>query len=140
LRSQDLTALIEQLAGLPGRPGIGPQEGGLADDELLLSEIRYMTYRKGRWKSMFHRRNPKSWALFDLEADPGETVNLQSQEPAIVHRHLLRIKELNASLATSPVAADQQTDEDRARLHALGYLGDDPHPAPEEISTPPVFE
>lgn len=146
LRTQDLTALIEQLAGVPSQARVGPSQRGLADDELLLSEIRYMTFRRGKWKSMFHRKRPKAWALFDLEADPGETVNLLGQEPRIVEQHLKRIQELNASFATSTDADDQQTAEDRARLHALGYLADlaeledEPDEAPEEIPTPPGIE
>ena len=81
-----------------------------------------MTYRDGRWKSMFHRTRPKEWALFDLEDDPNEEVDRQGDEPEIVERHLRRIRDLNASFATDPESGDAMTDEDRARLRALGYL------------------
>jgi hypothetical protein len=75
---------------------------------------------------MFHRTRPKAWALFDLALDPHETANRIATEPAIVERHLQRIRALNASLHAEPTADDEQTDEDRARLRALGYLADEP--------------
>jgi arylsulfatase A-like enzyme len=125
-RSQDLAAVIEGAAGILGRAALSPEQGGLADDELLLSEDHYLTYRQGRWKSMFHRTLPKRWALFDLTADPGETEDRMAAEPAIVERHLKRIQALNASLGTASTTDDEQTEEDRARLRALGYLADEP--------------
>lgn len=132
LRSQDLAARIEQIAGLPGRAPVGPAEGGLDRDELLLSEDHFLTYRQGRWKSTFHRIQPKRWALFDLDTDPGETVNLLGDEPEIVERHLRRIRDLNARLRTTPDATDTLTERDRDRLRALGYLSEHPEASPAQ--------
>lgn len=138
LRSQDLGALIAQLAGVaPAADAV--EEGGLAADELVLSEDHYFTYRKGRWKSMFHRTRPKLWALFDLEADPGETVNRVKDEPAIVEQHLRRLAELNQVFRTKALVDEEQTDRDRARLRALGYLADAPD-APEVPEAPEAPE
>jgi len=138
LRSQDLRTLVEELAGASGPTPLGGTEGGLEADELVLSEDHYFTYRKGQWKSMFHRTRPKLWALFDLESDPGETVNLMREEPRRVEEHLRRIHALNDLFGTRADAGDTMTDEDRARLRALGYLDEAPAAAdaPGEEANP----
>ena len=94
----------------------------LQPDELLLTERRFLTYRRGRWKSMIHRTDPSRSALFDLEADPGETFNGIEQWPLIRDEHRRRVAELLTPLEAGPSVADTQTDADRERLRALGYL------------------
>jgi arylsulfatase A-like enzyme len=117
LRSQDLPDLIAGLAGAP------PQAtSSLGEDELFLGERFFLTYRKGRWKSLFHRRKMKRWALFDLEADPGETENLISEHTELSLSHFERVQDLSKELVPATISQDEMTEEDRARLRALGYL------------------
>jgi len=119
MRGQDLPRLIEHLAGLEPRPQPTPQ---LAADELFLSERMFLTYRKGRFKSTFHRTKMNKWALYDLEADPSETRNIILDERALGVEHFERTRELAGSVAASFADSEEMTEEDAARLRALGYL------------------
>ena len=120
IRSQDIAELIAEVAGLPALPS--PREEAVSEDELFLTEARFLTYRKGRWKSTFDRQEMSRGALFDLEADPDERVNLIQQEGKLSAEHLARARELAKRLGRARAGADQLTDEDRERLRALGYL------------------
>lgn len=120
LRSQDLRGLVERVAGLPPEPA--PPATLLLPDELLLTERRYLTYQRGRWKSVLHRRDPARFVLFDLYADPGETVDQTAARPEVASEHRSRIAELRASLSAAAVSGEDLTDLDRSRLRALGYL------------------
>ena len=85
---------------------------------------RWQTDRKGRWKSMRRRGKRKVW-LFDVEADPGETVDVAEQWPEIEAEHRERIRQLTIALAGRVSEDDKLTAEDRERLRALGYLPSD---------------
>jgi hypothetical protein len=61
-------------------------------------------------------------ALFDLDADPKESVNLIGAEREVSAQHLTRVGELVEVFATSRTGNQELTEEDRARLRALGYL------------------
>ena len=84
-RSQDIAELIAEIAGLPGP--LSAREEVLSEDELFLTEKRFLTYRKGRWKSAFARDEMSRAALFDLEADPDESVNLIQREKSLGSEH-----------------------------------------------------
>jgi hypothetical protein len=84
--------------------------------------MHFLTYRKGRFKSIFHRKRMGVRALFDLDADPKESVNLIDAEREVSAQHLTRVGELVEALATSQTGNRELTEEDRARLRALGYL------------------
>lgn len=122
LRSVDVTGLILQAARI--EEPLAAEDLGLAPDELFLSERRFVTYRKGRYKTSFHRTKLGRWMLWDLEVDPGETRNLISERKQIGLEHLARAQEI----AAKTVARQQQqqqgglTEEDQARLRALGYV------------------
>jgi arylsulfatase A-like enzyme len=119
VRSQDIPGLIKQIAG------IARQEAqDLEPDEVFLTEKRWQTYRKGRWKSMFRRGRRKAW-LFDIEADPGETVDVSKQRPDIAAEHRKRIAQLTTALAGQVSEDEKLTEQDRQRLRALGYLPSD---------------
>jgi arylsulfatase A-like enzyme len=122
LRTQDLFGLIEGIAGLPETEAARAEPLGLQRDELLLTERRFLTYRKGRWKSMINRRDPSRSALFDLSQDPGETFNWIDHRPDVYEAHRRRVDELAGSLASGPLTGDAQSERDRDRLRALGYL------------------
>lgn len=68
--------------------------------------------------------------LYDLDADPGESRDVAATDPAGVAALGTRLDTLRADgdrhfgrLAASAAAAAKLTDEERARLRALGYLG-----------------
>jgi arylsulfatase A-like enzyme len=119
VRGQDIPGLIRQIAGVPAQ-----EAQDLEPDEVFLTEKRWRTYRKGRWKSMFRRGKRKAW-LFDLESDPGETVDVSEQRPEIASEHRERITQLTTSLAGQASGDGKLTEHDRERLRALGYLPSD---------------
>jgi arylsulfatase A-like enzyme len=122
LRSQDLAALIERFAGLAPDRTAGNATDPVLPSELLLTERLFVTYRKGQWKSVFHRTDPRQDALFDLGSDPDETFNGISQWREIAETHRLRVAELTAEISAPAPSGDRQTEADRLRLRALGYL------------------
>ncbi|MCA9509950.1 MAG: sulfatase-like hydrolase/transferase, partial [Myxococcales bacterium] len=138
VRTADIAPTVLDLAGLP--PLAGAQGVSLAP--LLRGEsaarvldvygesfeplsmfgsnaLRFL--RQGRWKYV-HKLEPE---LFDVEADPGETVNLASEDEG-------RVAEMRASLEAfverEHVARDDNRvtldDETLAQLNALGYVGE----------------
>jgi hypothetical protein len=84
--------------------------------------MNFLTYRKGHLKSIFSRDRMGAPALFDLDADPKESVNLIGVDREVSVQHLTRVGELVEALATSQTGNRELTEEDRARLRALGYL------------------
>jgi arylsulfatase A-like enzyme len=119
VRSQDIPGLIKQIAGVAAQ-----EARDLEPDEVFLSEKRWRTYRKGRWKSMSRRGKREAW-LFDIEADPDETVDVAEQRPVSMAEHRKRIAQLTKSLAGQVSEGEKLTERDRARLRALGYLPSD---------------
>jgi len=117
LRTQDLFGLIVELVGLP----LDGTESELASDELYLSELHYRTYRRGRWKSAWSRKE-EDFHLFDLVADPGEGRDVADANPEVLAQHRKRIDELAESLSARRAVLERLTDDDRERLRALGYL------------------
>jgi arylsulfatase A-like enzyme len=116
VRTQDLRGLIREIAGLAPEP---PQD--LQPDEVFLTEQAWQTYRRGRWKST-GSRDGRQAALFDLQADPGETRDVSAEHPEIVAAHRRRVVELTRSLGTRRGENAKLSSEDAERLRALGYL------------------
>jgi len=119
IRSQDITGLVREVAGVEVEADPEPT---VARDEHFVGEMNFLTYRKGNFKSIFHRNLMGVRALFDLDADPKESVNLIGVEREVSVLHLTRVGELVEALATSQIGNRELTEEDRARLRALGYL------------------
>jgi arylsulfatase A-like enzyme len=119
IRSQDIPDLVRRVAGVEAESGPEPT---VARDEHFVGEMRFLTYRKGRYKSIFHRNRVGAPALFDLDADPKESVNLIGVEREVSVQHLTRVGELVEALATSQTGNRELSEEDRTRLRALGYL------------------
>jgi arylsulfatase A-like enzyme len=102
--------------------GGGPPEGGeLEGGELFVSERHWQTYRKGRWKSYVRRSDGRLY-LVELDRDPGEKKDVADEYPDVVAAHRARVATLTTRLATANPQVDDLTEEDRLRLHALGYL------------------
>jgi arylsulfatase A-like enzyme len=119
IRSQDIADLVRQVAGVEAG---ADSEPSVARDEHFVGELNFLTYRKGRFKSTFHRNQMGVRALFDLDADSKESVNLIGAEREVSAQHLTRVGELVEMFATSQTGNPELTEEDRARLRALGYL------------------
>ena len=116
VRSQDVFRLILELAGVRDS---SPSE--LEPDELILSEVHWRIYRRGRWKSLMPRLG-KAHYLIDLIEDPGEQRNVADEHPAILAEHRQRTLTLVRDLAAANRPLSQLTAEDQKRLRALGYL------------------
>ncbi len=132
IRTEDVFRMIKHLAGLPS-----PEPGELEPDELLLEEIKFRTYRKGNWKSIWPRANPvaveglpKTFGhltkpvLFNVTDDPNEAVDVAERYPEIVAAHRKRIDALTEKLAAAPVVGATLSPLDRKRLQKLGYLAE----------------
>jgi arylsulfatase A-like enzyme len=116
VRSEDVFRMLVALAG--GEPA-GPAD--LRDDEHLVTERQYRTYRQGRWKS-FWPRNGKSPRLVDLAGDPREQHDVAASHPDVVAAHRERLAELSRRLATGADMVEEVPPDQRRRLEALGYL------------------
>ena len=118
LRSDDVYGLIQRVAGI-----VREDDADLEPGELFLSERRYQTYRRGRWKS-YRERKSGVHHLVDVQADPRERRDVASLHPEIVERHGARMDELSKRLSISGVAPSGLSEEDRRLLRELGYLED----------------
>jgi len=116
IRGDQLFGMLERLVGL-GASGTADLEDG----EIFLSERGFLTYRKGKWKS-FQLRKSGRLILVNLEADPGETADVAHDSKLVQLAHRRRTQALVEQLGTLEAGPSELTDEDRARLQALGYL------------------
>jgi arylsulfatase A-like enzyme len=106
--------------------GERPVEGGR---EMLL----HLDFRGGHYlalrtdaEKLILGRGPYRKQVFDLRADPGETVNLLDREPPPSFRNLAEhvVAEHNRLASRAfPVELDQDREGTREALAALGYLG-----------------
>jgi arylsulfatase A-like enzyme len=116
VRTQDVYRLLLEIAGLAA-----PEAAASGADELFVGESDYRTYRQGRWKSTFRRSDGKAF-LYDLEADPAERRDLSQEKPLLVLSHRRRVNELSQALQTQQAPVQELSEDDEARLRALGYL------------------
>ena len=115
LRGDDVHRIIGRLGnGSDGTPSeLDPQE-------LLLTEMGFLTYRRGPWKS-FTRRRDGSLVLVNLERDPGETLDVSADHEQIVKEHRARVGALQSRL-TGRSIEQALSEEEKDRLRSLGYL------------------
>lgn len=120
VKGTDLFAMLVGLVGLSGAPN-----AQLEADEVFTSELRWLTYRRGRWKS-YTRRDERAMWLVDLRDDPLEKHDVAAENPEIAQRHWDRVTALAAGFAVpkgrAGAAPGQLSSRDEARLRALGYL------------------
>lgn len=116
IRTQDVFDLVLQMAGQEVE-----RERDLASDELFLTEHRYQTYRKGRFKSFLSRQSDRL-LLVDLESDAGELHDVSDAYPDVVREHRRRIAELAEKLAAPDARPGVLQKSDMDRLRALGYV------------------
>jgi arylsulfatase A-like enzyme len=116
LRSEDLFHWLARLAGAEA-----PRETTLDDDELLVTERFYRTYRRGRFKS-YWRRPDGRFILVDLDADPGEQRDVAAAHPDVAAAHRERVETLTRRLAAPEARAGKIGEVELERLRLLGYL------------------
>jgi arylsulfatase A-like enzyme len=116
VRGEDVYDLVLALAG-----STSSREPLLEPYEQLVSEQRFVTYRRGRWKSFFNRSTERI-VLIDLEQDPDEQRDVAAEHPDIVLTHRVRIGTLGEQLAAKTTTVAPLSEDDRRRLRALGYL------------------
>ena len=125
LQGRSLVPRIERTEGTAGRSG-APRRGLLAQDKLVRS--RY-ALRTPDHQLVFDLKTGVT-ALYDLAADPGESHDLATAEPALadrLRRWLLIKLRHDRRLAGGRAGQDGGdtsllTDEEKQRLKALGYL------------------
>jgi arylsulfatase A-like enzyme len=134
----DLTPTLTDWLGLPAFPLpkvegegllgriLGREAPGTPEDRLLLAEnIAYgpdlVAVRRGRWKLIAYRDPPTALALYDLEADPGETEDRREAEPAVTGGLLARIEAWNRQVR--PELGGDGGDLDERILQGLKDLG-----------------
>jgi arylsulfatase A-like enzyme len=116
LRSQDLRGRMLRWLSQPAPE----QPRDLADDEQLLTEADWQTYRRWPWKSAWKRQGDVVH-LFDLRSDIPDGRDVSKEHPDVLQSHRERIDVLAAKLATSQGRDSELTEEDLERLRALGY-------------------
>lgn len=86
-----------------------------------------ISVRSGRYKAIYDR-NTRHWQLFDIEADPGEIVNLARKQPSVLKAlqgKLSELERLHAVVREAPQSVDSEIDmspEEVKRLKSLGYM------------------
>ena len=121
------------MAGLlAGSPDAEPRELYAevhhAAEDFLGRDAALVTLTIGRWK--YIQGSSGKQQLFDLEADPGETVDLFTEEHPEVARLRDRLAELGA-LDGFRASTAGQTAEELEALRALGYVGDEQDETPD---------
>jgi lipoteichoic acid synthase len=92
---KDVAPTVLDLLGYPsppvwqGRSLVGGERSGRSYFVSLRADFRF-GYREGRHKFLFNATENTS-ELYDLRADPGETVNLASRSPALVRLGVERL-------------------------------------------------
>lgn len=113
VRGQDIRFLIERMVN-------AHSESADHADEVLLTERRYLTYRRYPYKLMWRRQDNQLF-LFNLEEDPGELHDIAQARPELATQQRERAVTLvQTVIAAHPLPA-VLTDSDRERLRALGY-------------------
>lgn len=120
IRSEDVRDLIRQMVGLRERHGQSAIKE-LDKDELFLTEMKYQTYRKGRWKSFWHRDKSRMY-LVDLNVDPREMHDVAETHPEIIGAQRRRVATLSQTLSSRTGHDDKLSEQDLNRLRALGYV------------------
>jgi arylsulfatase A-like enzyme len=121
----DLFNLLLTFAGLAEVP-----ETTLRSGETFTSELHWLTYQRGPWKS-YTRRDDRALWLVDLGEDPAEKRSVAAENPHVAALHWERVTGLVEDLAVPKASSAVLSPRDAARLRALGYLAPTDAPATE---------
>jgi len=126
----DIFLYLARSAGVPLEPGLDAR--GFAERRAVVIEHRPgaqgelpASYPRGDlsalilWPFKYVEGPSVAAALFDLEQDPGELVNLAVQEPGQAQAMSLLLRELSGSRSSPDAAVDPAAQD---RLRALGYV------------------
>jgi arylsulfatase A-like enzyme len=97
-----------------------PYEGGEVAEGIHARGEKFGV-RVGQWK-LIEGPEEQTLELFDLEADPGETRNLVAEEPERTVELTDLLRDWRQQHRSSAPAPGPISEEDRARLEALGYV------------------
>ena len=128
LAGASILELVGGDAELPPRPLYAEVRHTQGDFLGRNAELYSLTV--GRWKYVSRPTRGED-ALFDLEQDPGETVNRIEQEPRVAAELAAQLAALGA--AASGGASLEGVDPARLEeLRALGYVGPEPEASPSD--------
>jgi arylsulfatase A-like enzyme len=108
---------------LRGAVARGPDSGPIAFGSSAKPDPRERTARTPRFK-LVDRRRPDGTTrreLYDLESDPGETVDVAREHPDVVRQLARELDVWSADVPYFDETADLDSDQ-RERLRALGYV------------------
>lgn len=88
------------------------------DDDVISESFEKYGYRRGDWK-LIHNRDRGAMELYDLAADPGETIDLAERNPA-ERDELLAV--LAAEIDLDQARSDDEQAEIARRMKDLGYF------------------
>ncbi|MCG8458835.1 MAG: sulfatase-like hydrolase/transferase, partial [Holophagales bacterium] len=123
-------SVVPRLFGVEDRAALAFSEAGHEAGkrwQRVVQNRRYkLIYARARQASRWIGGENEPWALYDLENDPEETVNVIDEHPE-VYRHLREV--LGDWLESGPEAREKQAEdatamdeETREQLRALGYI------------------
>ncbi len=126
VRNLDVAPTLVDLAGLPPVPDHfgdtlrGILQGGAEPGRPATSEMaRWKSLLRWPWKVVAEGNRA---ALFDLATDPGETTDLAASHPDTTTALLTELRKLVSGAAVDELDLQAGTEEQRARLRALGYV------------------
>ncbi len=137
VRSEDLMPTLLDLVGervprqVQGQSLVSVMTGGASDLNLDgYAESWYPRYHYG-WSELralragrFKYIDAPRPEFYDLERDPGETINLYAERKALADRMAERLRAIERGPGGQPAPASPSIDpETRERLAALGYIG-----------------
>jgi arylsulfatase A-like enzyme len=121
----DLTPLLrgEAPVEFAERDLYGEASGGGSHELMGLEDYvpQYRSLRRGRHKLIYEHRGD-SYALYDLDRDPGEQVDISSQQPELTQRLIAAMRERYEGIEAAPAPDAELAPEEVERLRALGYI------------------
>jgi arylsulfatase len=130
--SIDIAPTVLGYAGLPvpeTMAGTSLLEMPRGEEPVVVSQYRNLRYalRRREWK-LIESTSPPGLELFNLREDPAETRNMASERPELAARlqsQLAQWRRAQQPGALAETGSVSLSEEERRRLKALGYLGDD---------------
>ncbi|MEM7481441.1 MAG: sulfatase [Acidobacteriota bacterium] len=120
----DLVPTLLAKTGLPGNDLDGVDLQTRRADRPVTTGVQWRTVRVENLKAIFPLDEPPR--LYDLAADPGEANDLAPGRPEAVDKMRELLEKTRASAQPIPEAESERaplSEEEKARLRALGYLG-----------------
>lgn len=129
VRSIDIAPTVLEILGLPPHPSFDGRSLvalALGDEEERSEDrvsIAYWDDRDGAIHQSITARHFKlhKQELYDLEADPGERVDLSAERPELAARMLTRLEDIVLSRQATESEAIELDEETEKQLRALGY-------------------